>query len=159
MCLLPPIGLAAFGWRLFDAKERKWQWGLLPLALALVLHFGTVAALPLFDGTDSMSAYDLYHNTDDKYLSVNKLGFATSFRIEVTCAITGEQRDGDLVFDTLPTDPAPTDAPTTDVTEPTEPPRYNILDIDFEKLIASYTILLAKIKRCRYCSTKKAIIQ
>jgi ABC-type dipeptide/oligopeptide/nickel transport system permease component len=56
LCLLPPIGLAAFGWRLFDAKERKWQWGLLPLALALVLHFGTVAALARFSRAELSEA-------------------------------------------------------------------------------------------------------
>ena len=139
LCLLPPICVAALGWRLFDAAERKWQWGLAPLALALLVYFGAVAALPLFDGTDSMSAYDLYHNSTDKYLSVNKLGFATSLRIEVVCKITGQQRDGELVIVVPPTDPAPTDGPSEDTTEPTEPPKYNILEIDFEKLMAEST--------------------
>ena len=134
LCLLAPICLAAFGWRLFVPVKEKWQWALLPVALALIVHIGAVAALPLFDGTDSMSAYDLYHNTEDKYLSVNKLGFATSFRLELIQAITGEQRDGDLVIIVPPTDPEPTDGPAEDVTEP---PRYNILDIDFDKLIAN----------------------
>ena len=133
LCLLIPICLAVFGWRLFVPVKEKWQWALLPVALALAVHIGAVAALPLFDGTESMSAYDLYHNVTDNYLSINKLGFATSFRIEVMCALTGQQRDGDLVITVPPTDPEPTDEPADDTTEP---PGYNILEIDFDKLIA-----------------------
>ena len=92
LCLLAPICLAVFGWRLFVPVKEKWKWALLPVALALAVHIGAVAALPLFDGTDSMSAYDLYHNAADNYLSVNKLGFATSFRLEVTCALTRKKK-------------------------------------------------------------------
>ncbi|MBE6983014.1 MAG: hypothetical protein E7435_01840 [Ruminococcaceae bacterium] len=136
LTLATAVCVTVFCRKMFAPSKEQWYWGFVPVALALVFQIGAVLALPLFDGTGSMSAYDLYHNVTDKYLSVNKLGFATSFRLEMTYVITGKQPDGDIVIIAPPpTDPKPTD-PTGDSTEPIKPVEYNKLDIDFEKLIA-----------------------
>lgn len=135
LVLLPAILLAVFGLKLFAPCEKKWQWGFLPVALAAVVQVGAILALPLFDGTGSMSAYDLFHNVADKYLSVNKLGFATSFQLEVVHMVTGYQPDGDIVI-ILPPATDPTEPPTGTGEEPPKPIVYNKLDIDFETLIS-----------------------
>ncbi len=129
--LLPAVIMAIFGRKFFLEKDANWLWCVAPMILAIVVQLSAVLALPLFDGMGSMSAYDLYHNVTDKYLSVNKLGFLTSFRLEMTYVFTGVQPDGDIVF--IPTEPTdPTEDPSDD---PTEPPVYNKLEIDFDTLI------------------------
>jgi len=133
--LLPAIAMAVFGRKMFVPNNQKQIWGLLPMVLAVVVQLTSVWALPIFDGMGSMSAYDLYHKTTDKYFSVNKLGFATSFRLELVHMITGQQPDGDIVI--LPTEPSDPTEPSGDT--PTEPVIYNRMDIDFDALIANST--------------------
>ena len=136
--LAPAVCLAIFGRRLFVPRKEKQVWGVLPIALAVLVQVTAVLALPLFDGTGNMSAYDLYHNVPDRYLSVNKLGIATSFRIDLTYVITGQRPSGEIVI--LPPEPTEPAAPPSDEpTEPTEPVIYNQLDIDFDTLIANST--------------------
>ena len=138
LTLAPVICLAVFGLRLFVPRKEKAVWGVLPIVLAILVQVSAVAALPLFDGTGNMSAYALYHNVPDRYLSVNKLGLATSFRIDMTYVITGERPSGEIVI--LPPEPTEPEAPPNDEpTEPTEPVIYNQLEIDFDSLIANST--------------------
>ncbi len=140
LLLSPAIYVTITARRMFAPSESKFAWGLIPLALAVAVHCCAVLALPLFGGTGSMSAYDLYHNVTDKYLSVNKLGFGTSFRLELQYVLTGNQPDGEIVIV-----PPPTNTPTEPnegggegtETQPQNPIVYNMLDIDFEKLIQS----------------------
>lgn len=130
--------------------------------LGVLLQAGTVLALPMLGGTDDTSAYGLYHNASDAYLGVNKLGLATAFRLDMTRTLTGDSADGSIVLgDPIPietTGPEPTEhqflspentTSPSDPTEPlettvppetTEPPvdtSPNVLDIDFDSLIAS----------------------
>ena len=136
--LAPAVCLAVFGLRLFVPRKEKCVWGILPIVLAILVQIAAVLALPLFDGTGNMSAYDLYHNVPDRYLSVNKLGIATSFRIDLTYVITGQRPTGEIVI--LPPEPTePSDPPSDEPTEPTEPVIYNQLEIDFDTLIANST--------------------
>lgn len=150
---LPLIMLLIFGKRIlyFPVFKRR-VLALIPLALAAALHLAVVAALPVF-GTGSMSAYDLYHNDSDSFLSVNRLGLGTAFRLDAIRLISGKNAGGSLHLETTPqTEPstqppatAPTAAPTAsteaavpETEAPTEPPTPagpNVLDIDFDTLI------------------------
>lgn len=129
----------------FEGVKRK-AWCLAPAAAAVLVQVALVLCLPFF-GRDNMSAYDLYHNNSDSYFSINRLGFLTAFRLDVTRLVTGTESTGSitLVETTAPTT-APTEAttvpPTETVeatTEPTEPPidtSPNVLPLDFDALIA-----------------------
>ena len=120
------------------------------ILLGLLIHVGTVYALPRFGGTDDTTAYGLYHNASDAYLGVNKLGLFTAFRLDMTRTLTGSSAEGSIVLESptpSETVPQPTQAPETtapteppETTAPTEPPidtSPNVLPIDFEALIAS----------------------
>ena len=134
------------------------------VALAVVVQLLAVAALPMLGGREDTSAYGLYHNASDAYLGVNKLGLFTAFRLDMTRTLTGKGAEGSIdLGDPVPvettgpdetqgehqfltpeengTTPAETTAPTLPP-ETTEPaPAYdtspNVLDIDFDALIAA----------------------
>lgn len=132
---------------------------LIPVVGAVVLQLVVVMNLPAFGGTGAATPYDLYHNNADSYLSINRLGVSTAFRLDVTRLIAGEQPQGSIDIDnpvvTMPplTNP-PTSAPTqpsdvpestgsSEVTQPSTAPTEptidtgpNVLDIDFDALIA-----------------------
>lgn len=123
---------------------------LLPLILAVVLQLLLVVSLPIFGGTKDMSAYDLYHNNSDSYISVNKLGLLTAFRLDVTRLASGNQPSGSMHFDDPPSTSAPTDTPDTtdpdgsapqdpteDTTAPVQNTGPNVLNFDFDSLIQS----------------------
>lgn len=140
LVLAPAIYTTISTRRMFAPSDRTAFMAAVPLLLAVGVHCAAILALPLFGGTGSMSAYDLYHNVTDKYLSINKLGFATNFRLELQYLLTGEQPDGDIVITPDPTEPSsePTDPEGgNDSTEPPPPIVYNIMDIDFDALIAN----------------------
>ena len=134
--------------------------------LGLLIHLGTVWALPMMGGTDDTTAYGLYHNASDAYLGVNKLGLLTAFRLDMTRTLTGSSASGSIVlgeptpmetteppapsehqFLTAETEgtepPAETTPPETTVPVETEPPvptwdtSPNVLDLNFEALIES----------------------
>lgn len=155
--LLPVLFFSLLAWRLFRMKGmHSWKLSLVPVILAVVVHILTVGMLPGFDGKDTFSAYDMYHNGPDAYYGINKLGLMTGFRLDVTRLISGDQPQGDLDLNatmpsfslppiTKPTTTVPSTSgsmstdPTTVVTVPTEPPidtSPNVTDIDFEALMA-----------------------
>jgi len=135
--------------------SRKTALPLTVMVTAAVVQLLLTVGLPLFGGTGDLSAYDLYHNNSDAYYSINRLGFGTAFRVDVTRLLTGFQPEGSIHLDVPETEPptepptqpptqppteAPTDGPTQPPTEPppTEPPidtSPNVLDIDFDALI------------------------
>lgn len=122
-------------------------WCLAPVAAAVLVQVALVLCLPFF-GRENMSAYDLYYNNTDSYFSINRLGFLTAFRLDVTRLVTGTGSTGSITL-TEATAPAtesteettvpPTETTTEVTTEPTEPPidtSPNVLDLDFDALIA-----------------------
>lgn len=144
LLLLPPVCLTVFG-RFFSTARPK-RWYLLPvtLVLAVAVHFGTVALLPAF-GTAPMTAYDLYHNTNDLSAAVPRLGLLPAFRLDIHRLAFGFH-GGTLVPeqpDPPKTEPSTQPSSETElVTEPTEPPidtSPNVLTIDFDSLIAGET--------------------
>lgn len=159
--LLPLLFFSIFSWRMFRFEGlRSWYLSLVPAVLAVAMQFLLIGALPWFGGTEDMSAYNLYHYNSDSYLSINKLGLLTGFRLDLTRYFTGNEPEGTLNLDaTMPsinwpfmtTQPGSSESSssqshpsgvTVPDTEPiiTEPPidtSPNILDIDFENLIAN----------------------
>lgn len=150
---VPLLFFCILGWRFFSLRGTKKLWmGIFPAAAAAVLQILLVMALPLFGGTEQMSAYDLYHNTTDSYYCINKLGAFTGFRVDAQRLFSGDEPEASIDLQvtipsftfptfptTLPTIPTDVTDPTGTVpTVPTEPPidtSPNILDIDFAALI------------------------
>ena len=135
---------------------------LIPVGGAVVLQLVLVMNLSAFGGTGAATPYDLYHYNADSYLSINRLGVSTAFRLDVTRLIAGEQPQGSIdinnpVVTMPPLTTAPASAPTqpsgapesTGTSEATQPPTVpteptvdtspNVLDIDFDSLIAGET--------------------
>lgn len=139
---VPSLTMLLQGRRWFTfAGARKKQIAVFPLAAAIVVQLLLVLCLPVFGGTGNMSAYDLYHSNSDSYFSLNRLGFLTSFRLDVTRLVTGTQASGSINLNSTTQTSAPeesTGETTESVPEVTEPPfdtSPNVLEIDFDALI------------------------
>ncbi len=147
--LLPTLFICIFGHRLLPATGRRRALpALIPLVFAVALQFLLVLALPI-GGKAPMSPYDLYHNNSDTYYSVNKLGLATAFRLDVTRLLSGKSSGGSIQLE-IPTTTAPpvsTEVPSTKTdpgaetteeitTAPTIDTSPNVLSLDFDQLIA-----------------------
>lgn len=140
---LPEVFLCFWGKRLKAFRPGKRLGALIPAVAAVVLQLILVLSLPLF-GKGVLTAYDLYHNNTDPYYSINRLGFSTAFRLDVTRLVTGHQPDGSIVLDTPETTaPETTAQPETveqtlpQVTVPTVDTSPNVLDISFSQLAES----------------------
>ena len=134
----------------FHRSRSAWR-KIVLILLAIAVHCAAVYALPYLGGTADTTAYGLYHNASDAYLGVNKLGLFTAFRLDMMRTITGDSADGSIILTEPPasTEPLPTVPPATTLPpETTVPPETteplpqidtspNVLDIDFESLIAS----------------------
>ena len=137
LMLLPTAFLILLGRKNFSFKKMKhWQGGVAPIAAGIVLQLLLVLILPIFGGTDAMSAYDLYHNTTDSYAGINKLGLATAFRLDVTRTITGQGGTGSLDLD-IPDSTQGDDTTPPESTGDTPPviTGDNVMDINFKAMI------------------------
>lgn len=152
LAALPLLFFSVLSWRLFSLRgSRKLLLGLIPLALAAVVQIALVQCLPLFGGTEQLSAYDLYHRTSDSYYCINKLGVFTGFRVDVQRYADPAEPTGSIRIDvtmpsftlppaTLPPEPTTGTVPGTLPPEPTDPPideSPNVLPLDFDSLIAN----------------------
>ena len=101
-----------------------------------------MALLPVF-GTQPLSAYDLYHSTNDMKQTTAHLGLMPAFRLDVHRLLFGfEGGEIELATETKAPMEAPTEAPTEpalpDATEPTVLPEPvvdtspNVLELDFD---------------------------
>ena len=81
LMLLPPVGHAVLGKR-FSAARLRLPYLPAFAALAVAVHFGLMALLPVF-GTQPLSAYDLYHSTNDMKQTTAHLGLMPAFRLDV----------------------------------------------------------------------------
>jgi len=142
---LPLITLLAIGRELFSFKPMKSWKAHIPLAVVcLVFRILIVLILPVFGGTGDTTAYGLYHNSADSYLSANKLGMYTAFRIDLQRWVTGANADGSINLSD-PDVPDETDEPAEPGTStaPSETGPHlldltpNVLNIDFDALIDS----------------------
>lgn len=151
---LPMIGLLVLRkgfYRAWNPESRLLS--LIPAVTAVVIQLVLVLSLSQFGGTGAGSPYDLYHYNTDSYLSINRLGVATAFRLDATRLISGNQPQGSIDLQTptvtmpplsKPTEsiqedtaPSQTEPSTEPVTEPTVDTGPNVLDIDFDALIAN----------------------
>ena len=141
LMLLPPVGHAVLGKR-FSAARLRLPYLPAFAALAAAVHFGLMALLPVF-GTQPLSAYDLYHNTNDMKQTTAHLGLMPAFRLDVHRLLFGfEGGEIELATETKAPMEAPTEAPTEpalpDATEPTVLPEPvvdtspNVLELDFD---------------------------
>lgn len=161
LLLLPLLFFSIFSWRMFKFDGmHSWYLSLIPTVLAVAVQIMLVTSLPMFGGTEDLSAYNLYYHNADSYYGINKLGLLTGFRLDLTRYFTGNEPEGTLNLGaTMPTfdwpfmtTPATTThsqspttdtngetipAPTTIVTEPPLDTSPNVLDIDFDSLIAN----------------------
>lgn len=141
LMLLPPVGHAVLGKR-FSAARLRLPYLPAFAALAAAVHFGLMALLPVF-GTQPLSAYDLYHSTNDMKQTTAHLGLMPAFRLDVHRLLFGfEGGEIELATETKAPMEAPTEAPTEpalpDATEPTVLPEPvvdtspNVLELDFD---------------------------
>ncbi|MBR2047481.1 MAG: sulfatase-like hydrolase/transferase [Oscillospiraceae bacterium] len=142
---LPLLVRLTMGRLLFSFRPVKsWQSHALTLAACALLQIGLVLILPVFGGRGDTTVYGLYHHSSDSYLSVNKLGLFTAFRLDAQRFLMGEEISGSIVLESQPTEPpAQTQPPATvpeetepqvtETTAPTEPP-LNVLELDFNAL-------------------------
>ena len=144
--LLPAIALTVFGGMFEEPKLRHWYCRLSALVLALVLHFGVVALLPLFGMESSVSAYHVYFDTNDLQQGAYHIGLLSSFRLDIHRLLFGFE-GGRL---SEPEPPESTEAaPESTETESTEPETTqpepvidtspNVLEIDFAALAEEET--------------------
>ena len=121
LMLLPPVGHAVLGKR-FSAARLRLPYLPAFAALAAAVHFGLMALLPVF-GTQPLSAYDLYHNTNDMKQTTAHLGLMPAFRLDVHRLLFGfEGGEIELATETKAPMEAPTEAPTEPpATEPAAP--------------------------------------
>lgn len=148
LLLLPAIALTVFG-RIFDEpKIKHWYLNALALVLAIGIHFGVVALLPLFGTESSVSAYHVYHDTNDLQQGAYHIGLLPSFRLDVHRCLFGfsggklseqeistqpmeESTEEVAETEIIETEPAPTE------TEVDTSP--NVLNIDFAARAESET--------------------
>ena len=147
LMLLPPVLLWIFGAWFSTARIRRWQRIVPPIIAAFVIHFLIVLILPIF-GKAPMSAYDLYHNSNDLTTAVSKMGLLPAFRLDVHRLIFGF-KGSDLILEDPPassdspepSEPSPSDPSASTEPSETENPNagLNILEIDFDRLMAEET--------------------
>lgn len=144
LMLLPFLFLCIFGWRLLGFnKKGRFTFSLFLAVVGIGIHFLAVLILPAF-GTEKMSPYDLYHNTFDIIASTREFGMGASFRLDLHRYLfhikeTGALQPLETNVYTRPqatNPPEPSDGETTAPTEPDPTGGLNILEIDFDRLIA-----------------------
>jgi len=113
------------------------------LATAAVCYGLCIVSLFVY-GTEELSPYDLYFRTADVRFSVERLGLGTTLQVDMARTVTGFETV-DALHPEASAGPPPTVAyaePQTTVPEVTElpfEPRPQVLDIDFEALMADET--------------------
>ncbi len=144
LMMLPFLFLCIFGWRLLGFGQKgRLTFSLFLAAVGIGVHFLAVLILPAF-GREKMSPYDLYHNTFDIIASTREFGMGASFRLDLHRYLFHIKETGALqpletnVYTRpQPTNPLePSDGETTAPTQPNPTGGLNILEIDFDRLIA-----------------------
>lgn len=143
LTLLPAVLLTLFAKPFNTHRLKRWYQRLIfPIGM-VALHFVILLTLPVF-GKGPVSAYELYHTTNDLPAATQQMGLLAAFRLDMHRLIFGFH-GGQLVDPTIndaeiESEIANLTEPSTDTTEPetTEPPydtSPNILQIDFDELM------------------------
>lgn len=118
------------------------------IVVAILVSFFLAKFVIFLNGKDQHAAYDLYYQSNNPLLSVQRLGLLTSMRIDLQRYITNwspELAELPEVVDREETDPEKTDESESGSEQEKEEDadekdkeydEYNVLDIDFDQLIA-----------------------
>ena len=111
LLFLPLILLCVFGRRLLTFERAGWIRSGILLAVSVLLHLGLLLSIHL--GDHSMyGPYDLYYKTANVDLSMEKLGFLTTTRLDFQRLLFGFSDDGlELELGSVPAAPEPTPGP------------------------------------------------
>ena len=139
---LPVIFVCFFGKRVVGFAKAYRYIRALSFGGIIALHVLTLATL-LFSGHSDNSAYAVYFDRDSLSTAEYKLGVATGVRLDFKRAIFGfdekiktDVNDPTLIDPSVPAGPAVVD--NTETISPEQPVDYgyNMMEIDFDKLIA-----------------------
>lgn len=140
LLLLPGIGMVLLKRKIVPNEPGKWRFkGVLIFSL-LVIHFGAVGIIHVSGREQEHAAYDLYYKTNFPALSVQRLGLITTMRIDLQRQVTGWSPE--LTEPLVPPAPQPSkEAQKDNKKEKKEAEEkqwpLNVMDIDFDQLIAS----------------------
>ncbi|MGA8046438.1 MAG: sulfatase-like hydrolase/transferase [Dermatophilaceae bacterium] len=121
----------------FTAGRSRATWGERGIVAALVVAVVAVALAALDRGDrEPAGAYDMYYRNSEPVASVNRLGLLTSMRLDVQRTVLGfEPELAPPPVLALPAQPSPPQPAETPGEEPVVH-EANVMDIDFERLIA-----------------------
>lgn len=152
LCMtLPAVLSSVYGATFTQIRLKKRLYRLCVGAAAIMLHLLIALTLPIY-GRAPMSPYDLYYDTNDLSKGALQLGLLPAFRLDVHRLIFGFD-GGELSIpesqpvmdsETPSTEPPTTQPPATEPSEASTQPEqmvydsaeYNVLDIDFDALLA-----------------------
>lgn len=134
-----------------DRVFGSWRMGVILCLVLIVAQFSSISILPAF-GTEYGTAYDSYHVSKcEMKNAVPAMGMYTAFRVDVRQLLFGggaADSVGSLVIPEATTQPTVTEPEDTTVPEPSQTeetvpptteapePEYNVLEIDWDTLIA-----------------------
>ncbi|OJF90200.1 hypothetical protein AX762_11950 [Alkalibacterium sp. 20] len=143
---LPAFFILLWGKRMFSFDRIRGIYRGLLICLVIIFHITALTTI-WFNGKDQNSAYDLYFQTRDPVLSVDRLGMITTMRLDFQRLATGWSPT-QTAPDMPTSNPEPIDEPEkeyaeadiemeTDEKENVEKEiEYNMLDIDFDKMLS-----------------------
>lgn len=150
LLFLPTLLFIIFGKRLFGFEKVSWKKRAIILCLLLITYVEGLLILNL-GGKEEHSAYDLYHKSHFPLLSVERLGLITTMRLDIQRTLFGTSSHAEAPPEIILPEPLPEDdeveeeepvegdheeQPEEEVEKPIE---YNVMDIDFDQLIAEET--------------------
>ncbi|TLS39240.1 LTA synthase family protein [Pseudalkalibacillus caeni] len=128
---LPALLLAVFGKRVINFKKISWSNRTVIICCMVIVHAAGLLAV-YGNGRDQLSAYDLYFKNRSPIYSVKKLGVVTTMRLDLQRLATGWSP----VLETSPEYLRPSPDMAEDKAVEQHAPVYNMMDIDFDKLIS-----------------------
>ncbi|MBR5272294.1 MAG: sulfatase-like hydrolase/transferase [Clostridia bacterium] len=136
--LIPLLFLIIFGRKFFNFKRSKLKFKGIVVATCVVAYLAMVVAVQFTSG-EANGPHTYYHNVYDVEPTQRIFGVMTNFRLDIQRTIFGfEEQLGDDSYVELPTDDNTTGTTSKPITSPT-PNNYNVMDIDFDSLMANET--------------------
>lgn len=127
LLLLPLILFLFLKNKFFNFQRKNIKFKLLLFLFMIGIHILTITILPR---NDIYSDYNLYHKVNAIKLMVDRLGLFTSMRLDIKRILFGFNSDNSFIDVTYEEQ---------DNEEKIDKTRYNMLDIDWETLIANET--------------------
>lgn len=130
LIFIPLIILILGKRKFFPLRVFKIRFQLVLLLCILIIHILGVGIIHM-SGKGPNTTYDLYYHTNFPLLSIEKLGLITTMRLDIQRHLTGWTPSLNTVT------PEPNDQ--NPIEEEEDPIEYNVMDIDFDKLISEET--------------------